>query len=30
MGSVVSYVRASWLALLIGIIIGRVLLARFI
>jgi hypothetical protein len=30
MGSILAYIKANWLVLLIGIVVGRFLLARFI
>lgn len=30
MGSVLSWLKSSWIALLVGIVVGRFLLARFV
>lgn len=30
MGGIVSWLRASWLALLVGVLAGRFLLVRFV
>lgn len=30
MGSIVSFLRGNWLALLIGVVVGRFVLGRFL